>query len=228
MTLFFLCKNLNIFAQYGSNYPSFDRKKLHFGFSLAVNTSDFRYTRALDFPNKDSIVSISVRKQPGFTLAVVTSWNIHETLHLRLYPVQLSFQERLFTYQHIINGELKTRETRLESTTLDFPIMLKLRTKRINNFAAYGITGLQYSLDLASQKDVTQSLSDPIMKVRQHDYAYQVGGGFDFFLPYFKFSIEIKLANGFRNLHIPDDTFFTSPYNSIYSKVWIFAIHFEG
>ena len=102
------------------------------------------------------------------------------------------------------------------------------RTKRINNFAAYGIGGFQYSLDLASQKDVDQSLGESIVKIKQHDWQYQVGGGFDFWLPYFKFGLELKISNGIKNVTIQDDSFFMSPLASLKSKVWWFSLTFEG
>lgn len=215
--------------RFGKNYPSFDRKKVHFGFSLGINTSDFRYQLNPDTAFTDSITNINIKKQPGFNLGIIGSWDIHETVHLRFIP-SLSFQERLFTYTFWdpYSGEYEIRDNRLESTYLDFPLLLKLRTKRINNFAAYAIGGFQYSLDLASQKDVDQSLGDPIVKIQQHDWAYQVGGGFDFWLPYFKFGLELKLSNGIKNLVIQDNTFFMDPLSSLKSKVWWFSLTFEG
>ena len=215
------------FGQQGKNYPAFDHKKIHFGFALGVNTSDFHYTLAVDSTTVDTITGISIKKQPGFNLGIIMSWNIHETVSMRFVP-SLSFQERLFEYSYVIKGEQKLRSTRIESTTLDFPLMLKLRTKRLTNFAAYAIGGMQYSLDLASQKDVDQTLGDPIVKIQQHDFAYQVGGGFDFWMPYFKFAIELKLSNGIKNLVIQDHTFFMDPLASLKSKVWWFSITFEG
>lgn len=214
-------------AQTGNNYPQFDYKKIHFGFALGANTSDFHYAINPDSTSKDSITGITIRKQPGFNLGIVSSWDIHETFHIRFIP-SLAFQERLFSYTYLFKGEQKLRETRIESTTLDFPLLIKLRTKRIGNFAAYAITGMQYSLDLASQADVDQSLGDPIVKIKKHDYAYQVGGGFDFWMEYFKLGIELKLSNGIRNLVINDGTFFMSPLSSLKSKVWWFSITFEG
>ncbi len=216
------------FSQIGKNYPGFDHKKIHFGFALGTNTADFHYRIGLDSTNNmDSITGITIRKQPGFNLGIISSWDIHETFHIRFIP-SLSFQERIFTYTYAFKGEQQIRENRLESTTLDFPILFKLRTKRITNFAAYAITGMQYSLDLASQADVDQSLGDPIVKIKKHDFAYQVGGGFDFWMPYFKFGIELKLSNGIRNLAINDGSFFMSPLESLKSKVWWFSITFEG
>ena len=216
-----------LFAQQGKNYPAFDRKRVHFGFALGVNTADFRYKFSTDSTSLDSITGITIRKQPGFNLGIISSLNIHETLSLRFVP-SLCFQERLFQYTYLKKGVPTVRENRLESTTLDFPLMLKLRTKRIGNFAAYAITGFQYSLDLASQKDVDQSIGDPIVKIQQHDYAYQVGGGFDFWMPYFKFAIELKLSNGIKNVIIQDNTFFMDPLSSLKTKVWWFSITFEG
>jgi len=215
------------FGQQGKNYPAFDHKKVHFGFALGVNTSDFHYAIGLDSTSTDSITGISITKQPGFNLGIISSWNIHETLSLRFVP-SLSFQERLFEYTYVKKGVQKVKTNRLESTTLDFPLMLKLRTKRLTNFAAYAIAGMQYSLDLASQKDVDQSLGEPIVKIQQHDFAYQFGGGFDFWMPYFKFAIELKLSNGLKNVMIQDNTFFMDPLSSLKTKVWWFSITFEG
>lgn len=225
--LIVLLSGVSSFAQNG-NYPNFDRKKIHFGFSLGVNTGNFNYGLHLsDSLQTDSIQNITIRRQPGFNLGIISSWDIHETVHLRFIP-SLSFQERLFSYQYYNNGVLDVRENRLESTNLDFPLLLKLRTKRIINFAAYAIGGVQYSVDLASQNDVEQTMADPIVKMKKHDFAYQVGGGFDFFLPYFKFGIELKISNGLRNLTIPDGSFYMRPINFLRSKVWWFSLTFEG
>ena len=215
--------------KYGKNYPSFDRKHLHFGFALGANTSDFRYRINIDSAFADSITNIDIRKQPGFNLGIIGSWDIADFFHVRFIP-SLSFQERLFTYTYydFVNKEMRSRDNRLESTYLDFPILLKFRTKRINNFAAYAIGGMQYSLDLASQKDVDQSLGDPIVKIQQHDFQYQVGGGFDFWLPYFKFGLELKVSNGIKNVVIQDNSFFMNPLGSLKSKVWWFSLTFEG
>lgn len=223
-------------AQVGKNYPTFDRKKFHFGFALGINTADFNYKYKLDSTNIDSIVSLDVKKQAGFNLGIVSSWDISPLIHLRFIP-SLSFQERVFTYTYKNPDYYKDTETnekyinrvsRLGSTTLDFPLMLKLRTKRINNFAAYFLTGMQYSIDLSTQAKVKPDATNPIMKMKQYDYSYQFGGGFDFFLEYFKFAIELKVSNGLRDVNIYDGTFFNGPITDLRTKVWWFSITFEG
>ena len=123
---------------------------------------------------------------------------------------------------------MKTKSTRTQPTLINFPLLIKLSTKRLTNFSAYALSGFSYSIDLASQKDVDQTLSEPIIKLKQHDYAYHVGGGFDFYMPYFKFGIDIKLTNGINNLLIQDNTFFSKPLSSLKSHIWWFSITFEG
>ena len=211
----------------GSKYVQFDRKKFHFGFALGVNTADFNYAINLDSTNTDSIYNISINKQPGFNLGIVSSWNINENIHFRFVP-SLSFQEREFVYSYKAYGKAVSRVSRLESTTLDFPIMLKLRTKRINNWAAFFLTGMQYSLDLASQSKTAIDLNNPISKMKQHDFSYQFGGGFDFFQEYFKLGLELKVSNGLRDVNIHDNTFYTKPLTYMNTKVWWFSITFEG
>lgn len=213
------------------NYRNFDEKWFNFGFTLGFNISDFatRYTYS-DLYGTDSLQTVTCKGQPGFNLGVVTSVTlIKPVLKLRFIIPTLSFQERLFTYR-FLNADKTITEvsTRVESTNLDFPVLLKLRTKRINNFAAYMVIGGQYSLDLATQKDVDNTGDDPIIKIKQHDWSGQVGGGFDFFMPYFKFGIELKFSHGFKNLLIQDNTRFARHIDKLYSKVWWISLTFEG
>lgn len=227
LLVIFLLQGMISYGQPGRNIPQFDRRKLHFGFSLGGNTADFRFKFNPGVYNGDSIVNVSINKVPGFNFGIVSSWDISEVFHLRFLP-GLSFQEREFSYGVLLNNQVSTESVLLESTNLDFPLLLKLRTKRINNFAAYGLIGGQYSLDLASQAAVKTIPGEKVMKMKRHDFATQFGGGFDFFMAYYKFAVEVKISNGFSDLLIQENTFFSSPLNSLKSKVWWFTITFEG
>ena len=219
---------LPIFGQQGKNIPNFEYRKWHFGTMLGVNTSSFNYQVNPNFSDGDSITNISLSRRPGFGIHVpVASWNIHSTIHLRFTP-SISFHETLFTYSYQDKGEIYSTETRTEPTNLNFPLMLKFSTKRLNNFSAYASGGFGYSLDLASQHDVEQTSIAPIIKLKQHDWQYHIGGGFDFYLPYFKLGIDIKTAQGVTNLLIQDDTFFAAPLQYLKTNYWWFSITFEG
>ncbi|WP_083261261.1 type IX secretion/gliding motility protein PorT/SprT [Crocinitomix algicola] len=218
-----------IFAQkYGKNYPNFEYKKFHFGAMLGVTSTSYRYDLKPNYNGSDSVFQIGVNSGPGFAIHIpVVSWNITSVVHLRTVP-SITFHDTEFSYSYWKDGEQEIRTTRTQPTLLNFPLLLKVNTKRINNFGAYALGGFGFSLDLASQEDVDQSLSDPIVKLKRTDFAYHVGGGFDFFLPYFKFGLEIKLTNGIKNLLIQDETFYTRPLESLKSQIWWFSITFEG
>lgn len=176
----------------------------------------------------DSIQHIAFNRMPGLAIHVpVVSWNPHAVFNIRFVP-SISFHETEVKYHYLKRGQLKEKITRTQPTVLNFPILLKLNTKRLNNFSAYAISGFSYSLDLASQEDVLQNSEDPILKLKRHDFAYQVGGGFDFYLAYFKFGIDIKLSNGITNLLIQDQSFFSNPLSSLKSQIWWFSLTFEG
>ena len=211
------------------NMPNFDLHRFHFGFLLSYNTSDF-YTRMK--PNSvfgDSLLEMQHQKQPGFNLGIVASLNMTKNLSLRFLPT-LSFQDRILQYEFrdpVVGSVFFQKQ--VESTYLEFPLLVKLRSDRINNFAAYLIAGGHFGIDMASQKDVNQDLDDEVViKLKKNDYAAEVGGGFDMFLPYFKFGIELKTGIGIPNLLIDDDTRFSRPIQSLRSKVWVLTFTFEG
>lgn len=212
----------------GRNYPNFEHKKLHFGAMLGTTSTSFRYKISESVNPDDSINNISINSQPGMAIHVpVISWNPHHVFQIRLVP-SISFHETEFAYTYIEKQKKKQKITRTEPVSLNFPLLIKLNTKRITNFSAYAITGASYNLNLTSQHDVDQTLGDPIVKLKQHDFMYHIGGGFDFYLPYFKFGVELKLSNGLRNLLIQDETFFSSPLTALYSRCWWFSFTFEG
>lgn len=221
-------------AQYQSgvkvqNLPNFDLRRFHFGFLLSYNTSDFHVKLKPEAPFRDSLMVLDHLKQPGFNLGIVASMNINDNMSLRFLPT-LSFQERILQYKFLNDeGKEKFFQKPVESTYLEFPLLMKFRSDRINNFAVYVIGGGKVSIDMATQKDVNQALDDEVViKLAKYDYSAEVGGGFDFFLPYFKFGIELKTGIGIPNLLIDDETRFSAPVQSLRSKVWVLTFTFEG
>lgn len=211
------------------NLPNFDLHVFHFGFLLSYNTSDFFMKLKPSAPFTDSLLVVDHLKQPGFNLGIVSSLNMTPNLSLRFLP-SLSFQDRQLKYSfRKSDGKTTVFLKPVESTYLEFPLLLKLRSDRINNFAVYLLAGGKYSMDMASQKDVNQAIDDEIViKLRRTDYSAEVGGGVDMFLPYFKFGIELKMGIGIPNLLIDDNTRFSAPIESLRSKTYMFTFTFEG
>jgi hypothetical protein len=210
------------------NLPTFDLRPFHFGFLLSYNTSDLN-VRMKPGILTDTLLALDHIRQPGFNLGIVASYNLNKNFSIRLLPT-LSFQERKLQYTFLrSDGREVIFQKPVESTYLEFPVLAKFRSDRINNFAVYLIGGGKFAIDMASQKDVDNALDDEIVvKLAKYDYAAEVGGGFDMFLPYFKFGIELKTSFGFPNLLIDDDTRFSRPIDSIRSKAWVLTFTFEG
>lgn len=214
--------------RHGKNYPLFEFKEFHGGTMLGVTSTTYSYQLNTANFSKDSIQHIALNRMPGLSIHIpIVEWNPNPTFNL-VTSLSISFHETEFVYQYISQNKLKTKSTRTQPTLLNFPLFIKLSTKRLTNFAAYSIGGFSYSYDLASQNKVDQSLGDPIVKLKKNDFAFHVGGGFEFYQPYFRLGLELKLSHGINNLLIQDDTFFSSPLTSLKSKIWWFSITFEG
>jgi hypothetical protein len=215
------------------NYRTFDQKPIHFGFMLGVNKGSYDVYTYNDSYTKYSLTSLTSKKIPGGQVGIVTTLKLGSPiLRLRFIPT-LSFQERSLVYTYMNTDPAKVnspilKEQRINSTNLDFPIMLQLRTLRMNNFAAYCLVGMQPSIDLQSQQYATQNIANPFIKVFKKDFQGQVGAGVEFFAPYFKFGMELKYSQSFSNNFIQDNTIISLPINTLYNRVWWFSLIFEG
>ena len=225
------------FFSQSPNLGNFDDKPVHFGFALGFNQPSFYLEKkSSQIFLDDSLQSLLVNSKGGFTLGVITSLNINQNFKIRFVLPSLSFQESEmeYTYLNPSNFEQTIYVKSLRPVYLDFPVLFKFRTKRINNFAVYGISGLRYGIDMSSNIDVNNSidLEDQIIKLKKSDFGFEVGGGIDLFLEYFKLGIELKLGSGMRNmLYITpgeDPTRFDNAIESLKSRVWTLSFTFEG
>jgi hypothetical protein len=213
------------------NLAAYDHTYLHFGFIIAVNSTNFVVQPISNLGGhfQDTLKTIYSTPQTGFNLGIVAEIKIAPYLKLRFVP-DLAFSERdlAYTFQGTVDSFTVTKK--VQSTFLDFPLDVKLISKRLTNFQAYVLAGGKYITDLASQTGVNQQLAGANATVRiiRNDYAYEAGAGLQFFLPYFKFGIEMKLSQGIRNLIIRDNSVYTESLESLKSKVFLVTFTFEG
>ena len=114
---------------------------------------------------------------------------------------------------------------KIESTFIELPIHIKYKSDRYNNGRAYIITGLKYALDLASQN--IDDENQQIVKIKNFDFSYEVGLGFDFYFPYFKFSPEVKAHFGVSNLKADDDSVYSQSIKSLRTRGLTISFTFE-
>jgi hypothetical protein len=169
------------------NLPKYDKQRIHFGFLLGINVTDF-----------------TIRRIPTFN----------------------SLDSRNLDYTFYENGKPTVVTKQIESSFLEFPLDIKFKSKRINNYRGYVLAGVKYSIDMVSQAKVENADKD-FVKLKRKDFGYTIGLGFDFYLERFKFAPEIKMYHGLNNLLVDDPKIFSSSLSSLKSKIFLISFTFE-
>jgi len=230
------------------NLRNYNQQPYHFGFILAVNQMHFTVKPVDDLPfikwsgtelpedpdliNIDyaQILSLNSKPTPGFTIGILGSLLLHKYIDMRFTP-SLSFGERVLTYDILtVSGDDSSRfsvDKNITSTLVEFPLDFKYRSKRLNNFDAYVMLGVNYTLDLASQKKAEKNSNTTTVKINKNDLVIDVGVGVDFYTQYFKFGVELKMGYGIVNLIKKEDNLYTNSIESLNSKLFQLSFTFE-
>jgi hypothetical protein len=228
---------------YGVNLPRFYKQKLHFGFTIAGNNSDFRLNTVPNSMFPDTVIeksryrvtSVYSKAAKGFAIGLVSDARLGEYIRLRLTP-NISFGTRKIEYSLATadRDSFKVFQKTVESVFLIFPLETKIQSKRMGNFGAYVIGGGGYSLDLSARKKAGSAATggpnqlDDNVKVLRDDYFYSAGAGTDFYLQYFKLALELKLLIGTKNLLKKENSVWTNSIDKVRSRMVVFSITFEG
>lgn len=212
------------------NDSNYDERLLHFGFSMGMNAMDFRVS--MNQPggplNPDGLKAEVMAIKPGINIQIVTDFRPATYLDIRFLP-GVSFGQRNINFYD--SEGTKYGETQvLESSFLEFPLLLKAKGMRLNNSRPYLIGGLNFRYDLAGKKEYDDER--PVyLRLKRADLYYEVGAGIDFYLPYFKLTIEAKMSNGLRDVlvHEPAPGYpdYANSISSLRSQMWVLSFHFE-
>ncbi len=216
------------------NLRYYDEKKLHFGFTVGLNYMDFAIHQNEQFLNSDSVYSIENAITPGFNLGPIVSYTLGDYFDARALVI-LTFGQRDLIYKRLedttvtVNSrdDIPEHTMKIESTFIEMPLLMKYKSKRINNYRPYLIGGGVIKYDLAAQKKIKEDEGDKI-RLNPIDYYYQIGFGIDFYLPYFKLSTELSYSVGLTNIVNYDNTAYTRTIDRMNSKVIMLSFHFEG
>ncbi|HNR19335.1 MAG TPA: porin family protein [Bacteroidia bacterium] len=208
------------------NLPKYDKQPYHFGFLLGINKTDFFIKRVGEFNLIDTLMTVESKGLTGFNLQIVTDLRIGEHFDLRFLP-GLAFANRNLDYTfNYSNGKEGVVTKKIESTFAELPLDLKFKSSRLNNFRAYVVGGVKYSIDMVSQAKV-ESKDKEFVKLRRNDFGYTIGLGMDFYLPMFKFSPEIKMYHGLKNLLVKDDLIYSRSIDALQTKMFMLSLTFE-
>lgn len=209
------------------NVSWYDDKILHFGFCIGFNVMDFDITPSLQNMQIDSLYPEVSILNPGINIQIVTDFRPAEHFDIRFLPGVAFGQRNVRFYKEQI---LENERQRLESSFLEFPLLLKYKGERLNNVRPYIIGGLNYRYDLAGKKEYDDE--KPVyLRTKRSDLYYELGPGLDFYLPYFKLSVELKMSNGLRDVLVhdpaPGHPQYSKAIEKMKSRLWILSFHFE-
>jgi len=210
------------------NASWYDDKFLHFGFSLGFNAMDFDITPSEEYYKVDSLYPEVSSLNPGINIQIVTDLRPANHLDIRFLP-GVSFGQRNIRFYK--NQVLYKVQQRLESSFLEFPLLLKYKGDRLNNVRPYVVAGLNYRYDLAAKKEIIPEDRPVYIRIKRPDLYYEMGAGLDFYLTYFKLSVELKMSNGLRNIIVNDIPAGFEEYRNaiekMKSQIWVLSFHFE-
>ena len=214
------------------NDPGYDYKWIHFGFMVGLNTMDFGFKRPAPVPGSSDILFADVSKpNPGFQVSIVSDLRLGDRFSLRFLP-GITFGSRtlsFYEYPGTSGSPPITEPQTVESNFLDFPLLLKYKSKRVNNYRPYLVGGLNMRYDMAARKDYDGD--GPWVRLEPLDFYAEFGFGIDIFLQYFKFSPELKVSVGFRDVQVHDhggaNPQYTNSINKLNSYVVMLCFYFE-
>lgn len=222
---------------------TFDDKLVHFGFSIGINALDFNvvnYNPIGENPDfipdfTDGVLGDSYIRSdvatvlPGFTVGIISSLRLSKDFNLRFLP-GLSFGERQITF-NVPVYDINSYETSqyyysIKSTFLDFPLLIKYKARRINNDRPYVVFGGAY------RQDISRTAQEDLIKLKGGGFYAEVGGGWDHYFAFFRFSVEAKFSYGLNNQlgDLPDPVqrlYYAQSIKDLRSKIFTLSFHFE-
>lgn len=204
------------------NHMQYLNRKLYFGISLGFNAQNFRVVHDQSFIYNDSMQTITSSRGPGFNLGIVSNLALGKYFDLRFVPA-LVFGDKRLNYMQRDSAVTRT----IESIILDFPLTVRFKSQPIGDVKFYVLTGMKYSLDLASNAKARRA--DDQVKVFRNDLSIEYGLGMQIFFPLFIFSPEIKFSQGIMDLHARNpDLIYSSTIDKLFSRTLTISLHFEG
>ena len=151
---------------------------------------------------------------------------------LRFLP-GLEFATRSLVYTQVPEVENNKQYAYNESVYVSLPLMLKYKAKRINNFRPFITAGSSYKFDFQKHDKIDPDKS-VYFRTRRGDVFLEMGAGSDFYLPYFKFGIELRFSLGLTDVlvHRPDPKNpgyedYTQSLSKLRARIFTICFNFE-
>ncbi|MBO4603629.1 MAG: PorT family protein [Salinivirgaceae bacterium] len=210
--------------------PFYDAEPYHFGFAFSLGKTSFAISHSDTFNQLDTVYSIEYSGGALFGASMIANLKLADNWDLRTLP-GLMFCQRSLNYllrDDLVQGDdmLRKHPMKIETTLIQFPIIVKYRAVRESNYRPYIFAGLNPAVDLAARKKPKDD-EKPKIRLKKFDVYAEVGVGLDNYLHWFKYSTELKFSYGLFNIVKYDDTEYTNAYRRLGSKMVTLVLCFE-
>ena len=220
----FLCTH-SLSAQFNEkpiiNLENEDKAFLNWGYFLGFNSLDFKFAYENDLP--DVLVDNSI----GFNVGLIGEMRLNKFLDLRFEP-GLFYTKRNLLFPGFTEENDAMRE--VNSTYINFPLLLKVSTLRIGNWKPFIIGGVSAGLNLGSQEDSLDDNSSGTFRMKSNTFNYELGFGIDFYTEYFKFTPSIRGIFAITDELVPDtdpNSPWTGNLDGIFTRGFFINFTFE-
>lgn len=203
---------------------------LRFGFSLGLNAFDFTTVNMM----QNVVIDGTTRRvradvtsmRTGFDINAIIDYRIKRQWNLRTLP-GISFGARDLEFFDDNTNEL-IHTMPISSNYIELPVHLKFSAKRNSNFRPYVFAGINGRYNLSGSSEINDGV---FFGISNTEVFGEFGFGFEFYLAYFKFSIEAKFSTGASNVLTKGSTEGYEAYynaiNKMYSNMFMIKFHFE-
>jgi hypothetical protein len=177
--------------------PNYDNKRLTYGFLIGLHSSTYqiKYSDRFVTPQFDTLYSVEPDWSAGFSLGFIVNYRLADLLDVRLTPT-VAFYENKLTYR--FTDDAKNDETIVETTMVEFPVLLKFKSERRENLRMYMIGGVKPGFEASGKKGIEKT--ETTLEVKNINLSLDVGFGLDIYYPLFKFSPEIRFSRGITDV----------------------------
>ncbi|MGZ3776365.1 MAG: type IX secretion/gliding motility protein PorT/SprT [Mucilaginibacter sp.] len=226
----------SIFAQAPAWGGGADQQDYSFGFTFQYVNNYYKIQKKPNWRDPyfdpvegkyitDAVNSIGSHSTPGFAVGFLARYSLTDFIEARTTP-SLVFADRAVSYTYATPSQDVTKT--VQATMIEFPISVKLKSERIQDFRAYMIAGVKYSGAIGSKKNPPDiDPLDAVLRNKSGYGSYEVGLGCDIYFEYFKLSPEIKISNSFGNLLLPEDNPYSAPLSKLSLHTVTFSLIFE-
>ncbi|HAV02431.1 MAG TPA: PorT family protein [Chryseobacterium sp.] len=229
------------------NLEGFDMQKFSYGFYLAANNFDYKIVQHPKFGMDGQKSLVTPKSTYSFGAGLIGRMRLHNNVDLRVEP-GLHFVQREIYFDTDSNRQYADgtpanepfdprdlsaadKLRTIKSTYVDIPVLVEIHGDRWYNSRPYAAAGINYLLNLQSNRNSEDDNQQGIFRSTMSNFAYSGEIGIQFYFNRFKLTPAFR-GTFMINNELVEDNPDTPPYwadaiSVLKSRAFMFVLKFE-